>query len=276
MDARIDYLSFTIMTDLRDGAGQVDPAQVGEVIGSAHLPVMRLMAKAAPWSEGGARGHYKQSSRSASSYMTAWYGGTANHILVELPGTACQLARDHGLLDAIVTSVQERVTRVDIAVDIPDACTPAEFVQAGYNERFQAHASIVSPEGSTEYIGSMKSERFARVYRYAPPHPRAGLLRVEHVFRSDYGKAVARRLGDTLVETVAAECGNTFGWTSPYWIPGDITDAKIRSSRADRHEPGRVRWLHGVCIPSLVKAHREGLIDVRNVIETLERLCLTA
>jgi len=272
MDARIDYYSFTIMTDLRDGAGQVDPAQVGNLLEHSYLPVMRLMAKVAPWTEGGARGHYRQSSRSNSSYMTIWYGGKANHVLIELPGTSCQAARDHGLLDPIISCTADRCTRIDIAVDIPDACTPAEFVGAGYNQRFQAHASIVSPDGSTEYVGSMKSERFARVYRYAAPHPRAGLLRVEHVFRSDYGKTVARHLGDTVVEQVAAECGNTFGWLSSYWQPEHITDAKIHSLRADRHQPGRVRWLVGVCIPALAKAHKEGLVDVHEVIAALQRL----
>lgn len=270
MDAKVDYLSFTLMTDV-SGAGD-ERAQGYAAVDALFqaFPSFAAYADRLPnWTAGGARGHYGMSLYNPQTYMSIRFGGHANHILVELPGTGCQFARDTGYLDALLSEVRERVTRIDIAVDIPNGCSPHEFVAAGYNARFTGRATITSAEGETEYIGSMKSERFARVYRYSPPHPRSGVLRVEHVLRSQYAKSATSLLASESTPALATRLGNTFGWLSAYWTPETISDGKLKAQRMDRHEPGRLRWLFGVCIPAIIKAERDGLLSVDEIVERI-------
>jgi hypothetical protein len=266
MDAKVDYLSFSIMEDMR---GQDDVGVGGTAVRDLLIQRVPLFGKdfinLTQWEIGGARGHYAYSVFSPDSFAAVRWGGSANHVLVEMPGTACQICRDAGFLVGLVSSVADRCTRLDIAVDIPDGGTPEGFISYGYNERFLSHASIISAEGSTEYVGSMKSERYARVYRYNAPHPRAGILRVEHVLRSGYAKSAAEFLAKGGLAQLASMCGNTWGWRSPDWLQDTATEGKLRASRSDRHAPGRVRWIHQVVCPALVKAHKEGLIDLHSL-----------
>lgn len=270
MDAKVDYLSFTVMEDFSSGAGRQPTAQ--EVMDAVYQVVPAFVepfAYAHQWEIGGARGHYSTSLFSADTYSSVRWGGTANHILIEMPGTACQAARDEGSLSFIILAAAHRLTRLDIAVDVVNGCSPKDFVMAGYNERFKSYAEIVSESGVTEYVGSMKSERYARVYMYAPPHPRAGTLRIEHVLRSDYAKAAAEFIKSSGTQGLAEAVGRSFGWLSPTWQPEHLTDGKLRASRSDRHQPGRVRWLYQVVLPAIIKAHKEGLIDLDEFLRRL-------
>lgn len=271
MDAKVDYLSWTILGDVPRDPEQGRVAAVALMWQHAE-PFAQWAETLQGWQDGSARGHYSASLFHPGTYTNVRFGGSANHILIEMPGTACQAARDAGVFEAILVTAQPRATRIDIAVDFPNGCSPAEFVGAGYNQRFASHASIISAEGSTEYVGSMKSERYARVYRYNPPHPRAGTLRVEHVLRGDYAKEVTAVLPVQGMPDIVARLGNTFGWLASAWKPDVVTDGKIRSKRADRHEPGRVRWLHKVVFPALVKAHQQGLIDLTEWYENALKL----
>lgn len=270
MDAKVDYLSWTIMVD--PGRGGDDGETFRAVLAAVqeHAPIFFEWAESTTgWQAGSGRGHYGEAQVNMHLYTAIRYGGHSNHILLEMPGTACAAARDAGMMSGIAAEAQARCTRLDVAVDITGDVQPGDFVAAGYNTRFKSHATIVSAEGTTEYVGSMKSERYARVYRYAEPHPRAGTMRVEHVFRSDYAKSAASALAEVGITALATMCGNTWGWRHRSWIPEAITDGKLTATRADRHEPGRLRWLYGVCLPAVVKAHREGLLDAREYVQEL-------
>lgn len=273
MDTKIDYISFTEMTDVRRAGDEQAQQQAAIAALSDNFPsFVHDFAACLSWQAGSARGHYALSIFQPDSFTTIRYGGKANHILVEMPGTACQMARDTGALEAIITQAAERLTRLDIATDIENGCSPLEFVRAGYNERFKSYAEIVSESGITEYVGSMKSERFSRVYMYSPPHPRAGTLRVETVLRSDFAKAAGQIFAHEGVLHLAALCGNTFGWKHTSWKPESLTDGKLRASRADRHEPGRVRWLYQVVLPAIKRAANDGLIDLPDFLGRLAAL----
>lgn len=274
VDAKIDYFSFTVPFGV-GGAGQADVRAdvVSQRLWETH-PVFASWCEAQKkWQVVGARGHYGEGLFNPKTFTAVRYGGSANHILIEMPGTASAAAREAGVLQDIVAAGADRATRLDIAVDFVDGCSPSEFVAAGYNERFKAHATIVSPEGETEYVGSMKSERYARVYRYAAPHPRSGVLRVEHVLRGDYAKPAARDLGNSSIEALATSCGLSFGWKSSVWDTAQLTSGKLKSSRSDRHEPGKVRWLFNVVLPAIAKAHQEGLIDAESFVADALVLC---
>jgi len=275
VDAKIDYVSFTVLVDVREGStfeGQL--ALVAEALTASHPAFTTRCMLQLDWLPGAARGHYSSSIRQPDTFAMIRFGGTANHILVELPGTACAWLTERGVLLDVVTEAAGRLTRLDVAVDIPGGALPAEFVGAGYNERFVSHASIVSAEGTTEYVGSMKSERFARVYQYAAPHPRAGITRVEHVYRSEYARAAAAVLIERGVVGVAAASGATWGWRSTSWQLDALDSGRIQVTRADRHQPGRVRWLHQVVIPALVRADADGLLTLEELIESLTTLRL--
>jgi hypothetical protein len=260
VDAKIDYLSFTVMVDVRQaGQGDLLESAVIEALQAHHPQFVDGFAQRVTWSSAGGRGHYSAALFSQASYATIRFGGTANHILVEMPGTACSLARDEGCLDQIVEEAAQRLTRLDVAVDIPGGGSPREFVQAGYNDRFKSYAEIVSESGITEYVGSMKSERY----------PRAGTLRVEFVLRSDYAKAAATVLQTESTTALAERLGNSFGWLSQAWKPESLTDGKLKATRADRHEPGRVRWLYQVVAPAIVKASRDGLLDLEEFVNRI-------
>lgn len=270
MDSKIDYLSWTIKPPPGyDGVGDITQDSVIDITWDFAPHFAAWASNFDQWRVTGGRGHYGASLLQPDTFAREWYGGHANHILIEMPGTACAAAHEAGCLFDITADAAQRCTRLDIACDIQGEITPQPFVEAGYNTRFKSHASIVSESGRTEYVGSMKSERYARVYRYAPPHPRADTMRVEHVFRSKYAKSAVRSLLEQGVEIVAAMCGNTWGWQSPAWTLEGSTFGKIRAQRADKHEPGRLRWLYGVCLPAVAKAHREGLLDAHEWAETL-------
>lgn len=270
MDAKVDYLSWTVMqSPTIDQQGRVSLPSVLDIL-EQHAPHFFGWAEQHPgWQAGSGRGHYAESLLHPLLFAAIRFGGLATHVLIEMPGTACADARDSGQLADILLDAAARCTRLDVAVDIPGDVSPSEFVQAGYNERFKAKASLVSDSGVTEYVGSMKSDRFARVYKYAPPHPRAGTMRVEHVFRKEYARTAVGMLAQSSILELAAACGNTWGWRHPAWSPALLTDGKVKSSRADKHEPGRLRWLYGVCLPAIAKAHREGLLDAHEYVQEL-------
>lgn len=270
MDAKVDYLSWTVMQmpDV-DQQGRVSLPSVLNIL-EQHSPHFFQWAEARPgWQSGSGRGHYGESMMHSLLFAAVRYGGIANHVLIEMPGTACADARDCGELADILLDAAARCTRLDVAVDIPGDVMPLEFVRAGYNERFKSFAVMTSESGDTVYVGSMKSDRYARVYKYAPPHPRAGTMRVEHVFRKEYAKSAVSLLAQSSITELATACGNTWNWQHDAWKPAILTDGKIKSTRADKHEPGRLRWLYGVCLPAIAKAHREGLLDAHEYVQEL-------
>lgn len=115
------------------------------------------------------------------------------HALVEVSGQRLADLRGQSLLDGLLASMKDRVTRVDIALDILGV-TPDEIIEAGYSGKFRTHSRIKSDKGVTCYVGSQKSERYCRVYRYAPPHPRANLCRIEQVFKGDYATIITEAI----------------------------------------------------------------------------------
>lgn len=177
--------------------------------------------------------------------------------LFELSGEGCDILHHAGLLRPIVMGNKTSITRVDFAVDMECDTRPPEFTAATTRPR-RTMSHVISDTGETVYVGSMKSPRFARVYRYDGEHERAGLLRAEHVFRGNDAFLFAQHwinVGDT---RAAADCGVTYGWTHPVWTPenGEI----IKAWRRERRDAKIHRWLTEQVAPGLSRAIREGRI----------------
>lgn len=270
MDLKIDYLSFTIPSDTaQTGQGRDIVRHVGKLIGRTTGREFWTWLNTQDETFGQGRGHYGNRLYFRETHSVVWWGGTANHILIELPGTACQALRDVGHLMPLLERVANRATRLDLACDVVDGEEPSVFVKQRVPGRFKGDAHINSETGKTEYVGSTKSSRYARVYMYDPPHPRAGILRIEHVLRDDYAKAGARViLNDGLIE-LAGQLGNTFGWQSANWSILGATEGKLKAERHDRHGDGTLKWIHDAVIPALVRAHKDGLLTVGDFGELL-------
>lgn len=263
MDIKVDYLSFTQPANMR-GVGHGDEATAMlwdtlEAAGQSNL-LMFLEGAQAIFRNG--RGHYGAGVFFEDLNISIWWGGISDHILVEIAGVGCQALRDAGFLMLVVAAAAPRCTRIDIACDSAAFGAPAEFVAHGHNERFKSKSSITSDTGDTEYVGTTKSERFARIYRYHAPHPRAGITRVEMVSRSDYAKSVAEIVVREGVIAAAAALGASYKWKSPAWNLTQATDSRVKAKKHDHDGAERLRWLLRAVKPALIQSHKDGLIDL--------------
>lgn len=196
---------------------------------------------------------------------------TLTHVLVECTGTGCATLRKHGKLEKVLALVLSTISRVDLAVDIVTATTPAEFAAERDVERFKSIGDIRSETGETYYVGSMKSERFARVYRYAAPHPRADTLRVEHVFRRQAARVLAREILAVGYAGVVLSVGGVYGWTHYEWQPYLTREANLKVTRMKREEKATVRWLYGQVAAAVEKAVKRGDLDLDDYIAHLRK-----
>jgi len=215
-------------------------------------------------------GKWEKNEKSRAPYMDAWKLASGNitlfasptltHCCVEISGQGCEKLIREGLLDLVLTAVHERVTRIDIASDIATDTRPTDFVSETSHKRMTASGYQSSTSGETCYGGSQKSDRYARVYRYNPPHPRAHLLRIECVFRRDYAKQVAKQCLASGIDAVARASGEAFGWSHPVWEAGDGDNVDISIVAAERNSGKSVYWLVHTVAPSFRRLCESGVI----------------
>jgi len=185
---------------------------------------------------------------------------TLSHCCVEISGKGCESLIQAGNMEAVLDACHARVTRIDIACDIETDVKPLDFVSKTSHERMRTSGHYISETGETCYVGSQKSDRFARVYRYNEPHPRAALLRVEHVFRREQAKIFARLCTLHASDTVAKTAGDAFGWCHSDWTP-DSQQTIITSMVTDTHKGNNtVFWLVDTVAPCFQRLCREGVI----------------
>jgi len=215
-------------------------------------------------------GAWEKNERSRAPYTDAWTlpgagitlfaGISLNHCCVEISGSGCERLIQKNLLEKIVGAVAARVTRIDIACDIETEVKPSEFVATLSHKRMRSSGSQRSASGETEYVGSRTSERFARVYRYNPPHPRSHLLRIEHVFHKAYAKSVARAILEGGIERVAVSAGNAFGWSHETWKPAENSPMDISVVQPERNAGKTVFWLVNSVAPAFRRLCSDGTI----------------
>jgi len=249
MRVHIDWLTFTMEMIYPAGLnGDEDKHEVyAEAIKLALLRTFGDTLSSAAFA-----GKWEQAEKSRAPYTDAWRLGsdatlfsspTLVHMCVEVSGQGCENLIAKGLMDDVLARVHERCTRIDIACDIETKTTPKEFVAEMVGKRMSASGYQKSSRGETCYVGSQKSDRYARVYRYAKPHPRSHLLRVEHVFRKDYAKQVAWECVGGNLAAVALACKKAFGWGSAEYNPNTSVRAKLSPVAHERGGGGTVHWL---------------------------------
>jgi len=224
-------------------------------------------------------GNWAKAERSRAPYSDTWsdeergfslYASpNLTHACVEISGQGCERLIRLGVMGRTLQSCSERITRIDIASDIETEIRPVEFVSEVSHERMRANGQQNSETGQTCYVGSKKSDRYARVYRYFPPHPRAHLLRVEHVFRRSYAKKVAAEIVASSLESVSVAAGLAFGWKHKVWQPDNVESAEI-SVISERRDTGKtVFWLIHSCASAFKRLCADGTIrDPEQFIKT--------
>jgi len=206
------------------------------------------------------RAPYKDTWMDAEAGISVYASPNLTHATVEISGTGCERLISAGTLGAILLGCSERVTRIDVATDIESSTIPSDFVFFTSHDRMRASGFQKSETGETCYVGSKKSDRYARVYRYFAPHPRAHLLRIEHVFRRDYAKVVAKSLLDTSIESVATAAGKAFGWSHVDWKPDMTQHADISVVAPERGAGNTVTWLVRSVAPAIKRLIADGTI----------------
>jgi len=215
-------------------------------------------------------GEWQKQERSRAPYTDAWVqseGGVTlfaspnlTHACIEISGQGCERMLVDGVLNNVLMACKDRVTRIDIAVDIETKTTPLEFVAKVNHERMRTSGHVLSGTGETCYVGSQKSERYARVYRYNAPHPRAHLLRVEHVFRKDYAKKVASQIVGASLESVTVASGLAFGWGHADWQTENVKGAEISVVFERGNTGNTVYWLVNSVAPAFKRLCDNGAI----------------
>jgi len=183
-----------------------------------------------------------------------------NHCCLEISGKGCETLISKNLLEQVIGCLVERLTRLDIASDIETELNPKDFVAKTRHVRMRSSGHQLSASGETCYVGSRESERYARVYRYFSPHPRANLLRVEHVFRRDYARSVGRAIVNAGVDCIAYEAGKAFGWAHEEWQPELVTPVDISVVAAEKTSGSTVFWLIKQVAPAFQRLVDDGTI----------------
>lgn len=193
-------------------------------------------------------------------------------ILIEHTGQGCERLRAIDAQDKLLRSTQYRFTRVDIAVDIETDARPTEFAAEREHNPTRAYGIQHSDTGETVYIGSKKSDRTCKVYRYNPPHPRSHLLRIEYTYRSEQANVITNlyREGKT-VETLAYMSGVRYGWTHPAYADSGSTRT-IKAWRPDNKQGKTLRWLLAQCAPALAKLIKANEISLQEFIDYVKGL----
>lgn len=257
---KVDYLAFTL--PIGDGERPVDNVFADEAI--------NLLVQYAPdaltntmkenqflfRAEKGRR-PYKTMYRFKEQGLSIFCGGQSN-VLYEYSGMGCDFLRSIEQLESTAFRVRDRLTRIDVAIDINDAPDTAALQELIGNGRAKTNGVYNSPTGSTIYVGSRRSLRYMRIYRFAPPHPRSDTTRIEVVFRKAQATALGNTLNDIGIEGAAQQTLNLYKFSGIE--PVHANAGTITIPRAQRENAGTVRWLITQCAPAFRRMVQAGEI----------------
>lgn len=258
---RLDWLSFTLEVNpfLTEGVAVL---AAHELVKQVNRELDDLLTLTTPSVSSG-RYPYKFSTEGVG-FRVFWSPGQAE-VLVEIEGSGCEALEQAGSMRRVVELALDRLTRVDIATDILTETSPQEFTEQRTNKRQKSHEIAVSSTGTTVYIGSRKSDRYCRVYRYAKPHPRSDRLRVECVYRGHQAIALCTTWLEHGDDETAARAGNQYGWQHPDWTPK--SKEKIPAWRPDRKTHNRMHWYHSQVVPALRGLVAQGHLQPAELIQ---------
>lgn len=197
-----------------------------------------------------------------------WFNGQDIHI--EITGDGCTMLYDKSALLEIIQETANQATRIDIAHDIVCDVHPDTFValsQAKTSARGFQH----SETGETCYIGSRKSDRYCKVYRYFPPHPRSDRLRIEYTYKSHDAKRASQALISSNEAIMAFSSGERYKWGHDVWKSLKSPDLiEIKAHRKDRNTGKTLIWWKNQVLPALEKLVKSGDYTIEEILEDLK------
>jgi DNA relaxase NicK len=249
---RVDYYSYTVKNAATGDALESDWHMILSQIAPSYLIERR---DEWDWKVPPRRNGYKMGFNIENA-IYVWFNGKDIH--VEITGDGCTILYDSALLLQIMAQTKHSATRVDIAHDIVCDVSPLEFVSLS-ESKTSASGHQSSKDGETRYIGSQKSERFCKVYRYNHPHPRSDRLRIEYTYKSFDAIAAATAICEHGEAVVAFSSGKRYKWgheifkslKSPKMI-------EIKAHRKDRNTSKTLMWWKSSVLPALEKLVRTG------------------
>ena len=268
MITHIDWLSFTLPVE---GEGDIPSHRLFEhlanIVNSFNPLVAEHLFLNRTYVPRAGRAPYSIAWTDETGGVTMFGHPAIPHFLIEVSGRECELLGETAYAADFLAAVQPRLTRIDIACDMLTETRPDAFALQREPGRFKAWSEVVSASGHTIYVGSRESDRYARVYRYNPPHPRSHLLRSEFVLKAEQARLAAATILADGMDSYSAALGNTFGWTHPDWQTGISTSAEASAWRPERRQGKTVRWVYAQVLPSLLKLHKDGTLDIRKLFE---------
>lgn len=266
---KVDWLSFTIPmpTPFAGGTDAIWEDAFKKIklnIGDVWAPVF----ESGKWQLQNGRGAYRNARLNDQTKVRLSIGDVNADIYVEVSGQACQEIRRLGIFYDIFQEKAVRVCRIDLASDFECEYSVWDIIDNGYKASIKSRADYRTVQGDTAYIGSRKSERMLRIYRYHEPHPRAKFLRFEVEIKGDTARAIAPRVTASSCSEVALAALKSFGLKHSLPASACCEVSTLESHQYDKAKKGRMRWIMTQVLPALFRAHREGDIDARVFFET--------
>lgn len=267
----IDYYAFTIpLRGIPAGEGEQTKQFVLEAFASACAAVGVPVPGGHVWEIEKAKGFYSWRARNVDSKIAVSWGNVNPHLYVELSGFTCAFYDGLGILDNLIYETRDRASRVDFAVDVECDNSVESIIVNNEGIAFKSHAFISSPQGDTYYVGSRKSERFARVYRYHKPHPRHTLLRFEVEYKGEACKALLQQFRGVPNAELTAIAHAPFKWKFDPMASFVGSASKLPARDYDKGDPSTVRWLCGTVASSLRQAFLSGLITPQEWLQSTD------
>lgn len=267
--AKIDWLSFTIPLPTPQYSG-TDAAweHVHELIRLNIGDVWSPIFDCGDWQVQQGRGVYQAARVDAKTEVRLSIGDVNADVYVECSGVACERVRSAGCFYDIFQCKEVRFSRIDLACDFDTNIDVEDIIRKGYKKSIKSRADYRTVQGDTTYIGSRKSERMLRVYRYHKPHPRSHLLRFEVEIKGDSAKQLAPQITESSCAEVCFSALKAFELRHELVANALATASPLKARQYDKAKKGRMRWLMTQVLPAIVKAHKEGDIDVSEWFET--------
>jgi len=253
---RVDWLSFTIPVPISADYG-LHKKRIVHYLAEA-VPELPSMEDSLPRPIGG-RPPYNTLVSNGDG-ISVLLNPIVAHALCEVSGRGCTALGHDNIVSMLYRyNVIQRLTRLDLALDIETPTRPREVLAAGLSARFTSHRIAVSESGETVYIGSPQSDRMVRVYRYEPPHDRAHLLRFEYVLRRDAAKAGADDMLQYGIEHTIGGLERMYDWKHPDARQYRI-DRRLTTPRNDKGAVTRLWWLRTQVLPAMHDMERAGVL----------------
>lgn len=269
---RLDWVTFTLTgLDLENQRTRVMSAI--DVLNGAHFEMGYELPFDWDFSEFKMVGHHKPYAWAFSppnlKGLVIMGSERRSEVAIELQGQFCSIYPEMAL--RLAGWFNRALTRLDVACDIETSMSP-ELAVSGHTSKTVSVANSIS--GDTVYLGSPKSEYMARIYRYAHPHPRSGLLRSEIVYRRDFAKALGKQIFEGVnLQNVVAQYWHSRNLqhlikVAVFPVEGVPVKVSVARSNSSKTADKRLLWLTRQIAPALAKMKGEG-IELDEIIRAL-------